>query len=206
MTLCSLVERHQKLRGTTFLYRQGSRNVFCHEGGVSYMLIPVHEICPIRPRNRRRYVDSETSGCLQTAGRSEPEDRTVHQICVLSLHSICVFISYQLYSLEVFQLKCYTNSSSFPFELHVQSLWPPWFDRRTNIVTWLNATVEGVWIGNRIYWTLTTRRYTLQIIVTHRLTFWVCYSLQQSPGNGSQRRTFPFLWVPNSPPATTALH
>jgi hypothetical protein len=34
------------------------------------------------------------------------------------------------------------------------------------------VTIDGVWIGYRIYWTLyTTRNYTLQITITQRLVF-----------------------------------
>jgi hypothetical protein len=39
-----------------------------------------------------------------------------------------------------------------------------------NIVTCLSVTIDGVLIGNRIYWTLkhTTHDYTLQITITQR--------------------------------------
>jgi hypothetical protein len=53
------------------------------------------------------------------------------------------------------------------------------------------VTVEGVWIGNRIYCTLkhTTRDYTLQITVTHRLVFSVTV-FTALLDNGFQQWTF----------------
>jgi hypothetical protein len=45
-------------------------------------------------------------------------------------------------------------------------------------------------------YTLTTRDYSLQLTVTHRLVSSVYYGLHYPlPGNGFQRRTFPLLWV-----------
>jgi hypothetical protein len=58
------------------------------------------------------------------------------------------------------------------------------------------VTIDGVWIGKRIYWSVkTTRDYTLQITITQRAvsSFTVFSALL---GSGFQRRTSPFLWVP----------
>jgi hypothetical protein len=47
------------------------------------------------------------------------------------------------------------------------------------------VTIDGVWIGNRIYWNHTTRDYTSQITITHIPVFSVTLL-----GNGYQRLTF----------------
>jgi hypothetical protein len=66
--------------------------------------------------------------------------------------------------------------------------------------------IDGVWIGNWIYWTLPDP--WLQVIITVSLIHTLYNSLEHtlkssqpavsSPvfSNGFQRRTFPFLWVP----------
>jgi hypothetical protein len=53
------------------------------------------------------------------------------------------------------------------------------------------VTVDAVWIGNRIYWTLqhTTRDYTVQITITHRLVFSVTV-FTALLGSGFQQWTF----------------
>jgi hypothetical protein len=63
------------------------------------------------------------------------------------------------------------------------------------------VTTDGVWIGNRIYWTLqhTTRDYISQITITHRLVFSVVV-VSSLLGNGFQRRAFPSSGSPNCPP------
>jgi hypothetical protein len=59
------------------------------------------------------------------------------------------------------------------------------------IVTCMSVTIDGVWIHNQIYWTYqhTTRDYTLQITVTHRLVFSVTVFIALL-GNGFQQWTF----------------
>jgi hypothetical protein len=56
------------------------------------------------------------------------------------------------------------------------------------------VSIEGVWIGNRIYWALwpTTRDCTLQITIKHKLVFSVTIFTAR-PSSGFQRRTLPFL-------------
>jgi hypothetical protein len=63
------------------------------------------------------------------------------------------------------------------------------------------VTVDGVWIGNRIYW---PRDYTLWITITHRLVFSVTV-FTALLGNGFQRRTFPFLWVLELSPSSATI-
>jgi hypothetical protein len=60
-----------------------------------------------------------------------------------------------------------------------------------------------VCIGNRIYWTLLTHnsRLHLQITIAQRLVFSVT-GFTPLLGSGFQRRTFPFLWVPELSPAS----
>jgi hypothetical protein len=56
-----------------------------------------------------------------------------------------------------------------------------------HIVMWGSVTIDGVWIGDSIYWALKqkTGNYTLQFIVTCTLAISVCYSLQYLlSGNG----------------------
>jgi hypothetical protein len=47
---------------------------------------------------------------------------------------------------------------------------------KLNTVSCTGVTIEGVWIAKRIYCTLvhTTRNYTSQITIPHRLVFSVC--------------------------------
>jgi hypothetical protein len=76
----------------------------------------------------------------------------------------------------------------------------------TNILWRVCVTVDGVWICNQIYCTLThpTRDYTLQITVTHRQMFSVTICIAPL-GSGFQLQTFPFLWVPElSPDSATS--
>jgi hypothetical protein len=61
------------------------------------------------------------------------------------------------------------------------------------------ATIDGSWTDNRIY----TPDYTLQFTVTHKLMSTVTSSLSLL-GSGFQRRTFPFLWVPELSPVSAA--
>jgi hypothetical protein len=44
---------------------------------------------------------------------------------------------------------------------------------RCSVLSRERVIVDGVWVGDRIYWTLqrTTRDYTSQITITHRLVF-----------------------------------
>jgi hypothetical protein len=65
------------------------------------------------------------------------------------------------------------------------------------------VTVDGVWIGNWIYWTLwhITRDYNSQITVTERLVFSVTV-FTVLLGSGFQRQTFPFLRLPELSPAS----
>jgi hypothetical protein len=79
---------------------------------------------------------------------------------------------------------------------------------KTVVVTILSrdrVTIDGVWIGNWIYWTLqhTTRDYTLQITITHRLVFSATV-FTELLGSGFQRLTFPFLWFPKLFPASAS--
>jgi hypothetical protein len=83
---------------------------------------------------------------------------------------------------------------------------------RINLCIVTSLTVYGVWIGNWIYWILTNP--WLQVIIAVSLIHTLCNSLQHvlnllsllclhhSSGNGFQRRTFPFLWVPELSPAS----
>jgi hypothetical protein len=66
------------------------------------------------------------------------------------------------------------------------------------------VTIDGVWIGNWIYWPLTDRNYvtialslihTLYSSLQHVLLSLLCLH-QSLPGNSFQRWTFPLLWVP----------
>jgi hypothetical protein len=69
------------------------------------------------------------------------------------------------------------------------------------------VTIDGVWIGNRIYWPLTDRNYALSLIhifgssLQHVLSLLSLLCLHRSfPCNGLQRRIFPLLWVPELSP------
>jgi hypothetical protein len=59
------------------------------------------------------------------------------------------------------------------------------------ILSRVRVTTDGVWIGNRIYWTIqhTTCEYTLQITITHRLVFSVTV-FTALLGNAFQQWTF----------------
>jgi hypothetical protein len=75
------------------------------------------------------------------------------------------------------------------------------------ILSIYRVIIEGAWIGNWIYWTFTDP--WLQVIInvsSVKTLYTVCYStylsvlsllyLHQSlPGDGFQRRIFPFAWV-----------
>jgi hypothetical protein len=84
------------------------------------------------------------------------------------------------------------------------------FDSGVHTIT-ISLTVDGVCIGNWIYWNLTDP--LLQVIITVSLIHILYISLghtdllrllclYQSSGNGFQWRTFPFLWVPELSPAS----
>jgi hypothetical protein len=74
-----------------------------------------------------------------------------------------------------------------------------------SILSLARVTIDGDWIGNRIYWALkhTTRDYTLEITITHRLVFSVTV-ITALVGSGFQRRTFHFFWVPELSSATNS--
>jgi hypothetical protein len=72
------------------------------------------------------------------------------------------------------------------------------------------VTTDGVWIGNRIYRTLAERNYSLPELQTPKLTITTAHvkSSQSSlivAWSGFQRRTFPFLWVPELSPTSDEL-
>jgi hypothetical protein len=83
------------------------------------------------------------------------------------------------------------------------------FSNTVSLFLHSNLTTDGFWIDDRIYCTLwyTTRDYTLHYTVTHThththtLVSTVTSSLTLL-GGGFQRRTFPFLWVPELSPAS----
>jgi hypothetical protein len=77
---------------------------------------------------------------------------------------------------------------------------------KLNIVTCIRVTIDGVWIGEWIYWPFvcTTRPYTLQIADTHRLVYSVYYSLHLPfSGNGFYRRKL-FSFSRSGPLVTAA--
>jgi hypothetical protein len=82
-----------------------------------------------------------------------------------------LIISRIVFSLSV--RDAYLNCNGSPAFVPVLTVSP------INIVTCMSVTINGVWVDNQIYWTFqhTTHDYSLQITVTHRLAFWVCYSL-----------------------------
>jgi hypothetical protein len=65
------------------------------------------------------------------------------------------------------------------------------------------VTINEVWIGNQIYWTLkNTQLMTIQITITQRLVLSLT-ALTALLGSGFQLRTSPFIWVPELSPAST---
>jgi hypothetical protein len=66
------------------------------------------------------------------------------------------------------------------------------------ILSSVRVTVDGVWVGNRIYGTLiyAPRGYTSQTTITYKLL------VAALLGSGFWRRTFPIFWVPELTPAS----
>jgi hypothetical protein len=57
------------------------------------------------------------------------------------------------------------------------------------------VTIDGVWIGNLIYWTFDTiRDYTLQITVSNKLLSLVTFFILLATASNGGR----FSWFPNS--------
>jgi hypothetical protein len=68
------------------------------------------------------------------------------------------------------------------------------------------VAIDMVWIGNRIYWTLTlvtTNNYdSLTQLHTPKITVTTAHIKSSVFTTRFQRRTFPCLWVPELPPAS----
>jgi hypothetical protein len=72
---------------------------------------------------------------------------------------------------------------------------------RGNIYCHTIVTIDGVWIGNQIYWTLKQLVTTFYKSVSHRLVFSVTTSTALL-GSSFQQQTFHLLWVPKLSPAS----
>jgi hypothetical protein len=72
---------------------------------------------------------------------------------------------------------------------------------KTLIFSRYRLTIDDIWIGKRIYWTLTQHVATIYNSLSHTLVFSVTV-FTALLGSGFQRRTFPFHTVPEPPPAS----
>jgi hypothetical protein len=67
-------------------------------------------------------------------------------------------------------------------------------------VIYMNMIIGGFWIGNRIYWTILYNTWLPFTEHGHTHNSVLSHALHQVSCSGFQRRTVPFLWIPELSP------